>query len=77
MKTPVHPCWKVHKALDEAGIEYELVKQPAFRWNRAELERRTGQRLLPLIEFEDGTILREESDDLVARIREGRLRPPE
>jgi glutathione S-transferase len=77
MKTPVHPCWKVHKALDEAGIEYELVKQPAFRWNRAELERQTGQRLLPLIEFEDGTILREESDDLVARIREGRLRPPE
>jgi hypothetical protein len=67
----------VHKALNEAGIEYELVKQPAFRWNRSDLEARTGQRLLPLIEFEDGTILREESDDLVARIREGRLRGPE
>jgi|SRR5215203_6111247 len=73
MKTPVHPCWKVQKALDEAGIEYELVKEPAFRWNRKEWEQRSGQRLLPAIELEDGSILREESDEMVARIREGRL----
>jgi hypothetical protein len=32
--------------------------------------------VLPVIEFEDGTMLREESSDLVARIREGRLAPP-
>ena len=23
-----HPCWKVQKALDEQGIEYETVKGP-------------------------------------------------
>ena len=68
-----HPCWKVQRALDEAGIEYEIVKQPAFRWRRRGYEALTGQRLLPAIEFEDGTILREESDELVARIAERRL----
>jgi len=68
-----HPCWKVQKALDEAGVEYELVKQPALRRNRNEYERLTGYRVLPAIELEDGTFLREESDELVARIRDGRL----
>jgi hypothetical protein len=29
--------------------------------------------VLPALELEDGTFLREESDALVARIREGRL----
>jgi glutathione S-transferase len=72
-KLPAHPCWKVQHALDEAGIEYEVVKEPALRFNRKALERRTGQRVLPVIEFEDGRMLREESDQLVARIREGRL----
>ena len=68
-----HPCWRVQKALDEAGIDYEIVKEPALRSNRKEYERRTGQRALPAIEFEDGTMLREESADLARRIREGRL----
>ncbi len=74
-KSGGHPCWKVQKALDDAGIEYELVKVPFRKSRRADLERRTGQRLVPAIEFEDGTILREESDALVARVREGRLSP--
>jgi glutathione S-transferase len=68
-----HPCWRVQKALDEAGIEYELVKQPALRWNRTDYEKLTGQRALPALQFEDGTVLREESADLAARIRDGRL----
>ncbi|HZC15048.1 MAG TPA: glutathione S-transferase N-terminal domain-containing protein [Thermoleophilaceae bacterium] len=72
-KLPGHPCWNVQKALDEAGIAYEVVKEPAFRGKRDELEKHTGQRLLPAIELEDGTFLREESKDLVARIEEGRL----
>jgi glutathione S-transferase len=71
-----HPCWRVQKALDEAGVEYEVVQEPALRWNRKEYERQTGQRALPAIEFEDGTFLREESADLAARIREGRLAAP-
>ena len=72
-KSNGHPCWKVQRALDEAGIEYEIVKQPAFRRRRKDYEALTGQRLLPAIELEDGTILHEESDALVARIAEGRL----
>ena len=72
-KSSGHPCWKVQKALDDAGIDYEVVKEPLRRWKRTDLERRSGQRRLPAIEFEDGTILREESDDLAARITENRL----
>ena len=74
-RTKGHPCWKVQKALDEARIDYEIVKQPALRWRRTDYERFAGTRLLPAIELEDGTLLREESDELVARIRDGRLRP--
>jgi hypothetical protein len=70
-----HPCWNVQKALDEAGIEYELVKQPALRRNRKDYERRAGTRVLPAIEFEDGTILREDSSELIAKIKSGRLAP--
>jgi glutathione S-transferase len=74
-KLSAHPCWKVQHALDEAGVEYEVVKEPALRFNRKDYEKRSGTRVLPAIEFEDGTILREESSDLVARIRGGRLVP--
>ena len=28
-----HPCWKVQKALDEQGIEYEVVKGPLLPGN--------------------------------------------
>jgi glutathione S-transferase len=72
-KSSGHPCWKVQKALDEAGIDYEVVRQPIRKSKRTEFAARSGQRLLPAIEFEDGSILREESTDLAARIREGRL----
>ena len=73
IKLDGHPCWRVQKALDEAGLDYEIVKQPSLRWNRKEIERTTGQRALPVLELEDGTMLREESRDLAARVREGRL----
>jgi glutathione S-transferase len=68
-----HPCWKVQKALDDAGIEYELVKHPARRGRRKDYVELTGQELLPAIEFEDGRMLREESEDLVKRIQAGEL----
>jgi hypothetical protein len=32
-----HPCWPVQQALDEAGIEYELVEHSVLRGRRAEL----------------------------------------
>ena len=73
VKVGGHPCWRVQSALDEQGIEYELVKMPVMRWNRGETEQATGQKKYPWIEFEDGSIYREESQDMAARIKEGKL----
>jgi glutaredoxin len=72
-----HPCWQVQKALDAAGVEYETETHPAFpRSRRKKLEELTGQRVLPALQLEDGTVLREESKDLIARINDGRLTAP-
>jgi glutathione S-transferase len=68
-----HPCWQVQKALDHKGVDYEVVKHPVLRRRRKEYIALTGQKLFPAIELEDGRVIREESKDLVARIREGRL----
>jgi glutathione S-transferase len=72
-KVGAHPCWKVQKALDEQGIDYELVRGPVPRGKRDDLERLSGQRKYPVIEFEDGGIYRAESKDMAARIRSGQL----
>jgi glutathione S-transferase len=72
-KFGAHPCWKVQKALDEQGIEYEVVKGPLRPGKRVELETLSGQEKYPVIEFEDGRIYREESGDMAARIRAGEL----
>ena len=71
VKVSGHPCWKVQKALDEAGIEYELDKGPVR--DRDATIKKTGQKKYPWIEFEDGSTYREESKQMVARIQEGRL----
>jgi glutathione S-transferase len=76
LKLGGHPCWRVQKALDDAGVEYEVVKEPLVRSKREDVERLTGQRQLPFIVFEDGTALREDSKALAQRIRDGRLREP-
>lgn len=73
VKLDGHPCWKVQKALDEAGVEYEVVKGPLRRGKRTETFEKTGQRAYPWLEFEDGRALREESGALAARIRAGKL----
>jgi glutathione S-transferase-like protein len=73
VKVPMHPCWRVQKALDNAGVDYELVKGPGRRSERDDLERLSGQRVYPVIEFEDGTVYREESKDMAARIKSGKL----
>lgn len=59
--------------LDRADIDYELVKGPVSRSKRSSLEQLSGQRLYPVIEFEDGSVYREESKDMAARIRAGKL----
>jgi len=72
-KVDAHPCWKVQKALDEQGIEYEVVKGPLRPGKRDDLERLSGQRKYPTIEFEDGRAYRAESKDMAATIRAGKL----
>jgi len=68
-----HPCWKVQKALDEQGVEYEVVTGPLRPGKRDDLEQLSGQRKYPAIEFEDGRIYREESKEMAARIDAGKL----
>jgi glutathione S-transferase len=70
-----HPCWKVQKALDDAGIEYEVIKHPVRRSRRDDYVKLTGQKLYPAIELEDGTVIRRESKELVEMISSGQLSP--
>jgi glutathione S-transferase len=72
-KADAHPCWRVQKALDEQGIDYEVVTGPIRPGKRDELERVSGQRKYPAIEFEDGRAYRAESKDMAERIRAGKL----
>ena len=74
-KFGAHPCWRVQKALDESGIPYELVEEgSSFRKSsRGATEERTGQGKFPWIEFDDGSVYREESNEMAATIRAGKL----
>jgi glutaredoxin len=73
LKLGGHPCWRVQKALDEAGIEYEIVKGPGRRSHRNEIAQLSGQRSYPVIVLEDGTVYRQQSKDMAARIAAGKL----
>jgi glutathione S-transferase len=67
-------CWKVQQALEEQGIEYEIRKEWGFpRGRRRALIEKSGQKLLPVIEFADGSVYREESSDMAATVRAGTL----
>lgn len=73
VKIDAHPCWRVQKALNESGVEYEVVKGPLRPGKREALESLSGQRKYPAIEFEDGHVYREESAEMAKRIRDGQL----
>ena len=74
VKVGGHPCWRVQKALDEAGIEYEVVPGPwPSRKKRTTVMELSGQPLYPVIQFEDGSVYREESKEMARTIEEGRL----
>jgi glutathione S-transferase len=73
VKIDAHPCWRVQKALDEQGIEYEVVKGPLRTGKRDDLERLSGQRKYPVIELEDGRVYREQSAEMAKQIRAGQL----
>jgi glutathione S-transferase len=67
------PVLERQKALNEKGIEYEVVKGPLRSGKRDQLEQLSGQRKYPVIEFEDGRVYREESQDMADRILAGKL----
>ncbi len=73
-KVNAHPCWRVQKALDEAGVEYEIVKEswPSRKGRTAVIEG-TGQNGLPAIELADGSWYREESAEMVKAIAAGKF----
>ena len=73
LKMDGHACWRVQKALDEQGIEYEVVKAPMRRGARTDVQAISGQAVVPVIEFEDGSAYRAESKEMAERIRAGRL----
>ena len=52
---------------------HEVVKGPSRPRKRVDLQRLSGQKLYPVIEFENGSIYREESKDMAATIRAGKL----
>jgi glutaredoxin len=71
-----HPCWRVQKALDDMGVEYEVVKAPwPLRSRRTAVIEGTGQSSVPAIELEDGTWYREQSAEMEKAIRGGRFGP--
>ena len=74
LHTDLDACWRVQRELDAQGVAYEVVKEPLFpRGRRKAVEALSGQHLLPVIEFEDGTVYRAESKDMAARIAAGDL----
>ena len=73
-KSNGHPCWRVQRALDEAGVPYELVKEtPLLRGRRRAVIAGTGQSKLPAIQLEDGSWYRKESSAMAEEIRTGRF----
>ncbi|MEN3342561.1 MAG: hypothetical protein V7644_1965 [Actinomycetota bacterium] len=72
-KIKAHPCWRVEKALQDLGVEYERVPGPHRRSKREAVVAGTGQKLYPAIQFEDGSWYREEAKEMERTIREGKL----
>jgi glutathione S-transferase len=68
-------CWRVQKALDEQGVEYEVVKHGFGKSekSRADVVSLSGQKYLPVLELTDGTVYREETNDMVAKLKSGEL----
>ncbi len=62
-----HPCGRAAKALDKAGLEYELEQVkgglmkiwtlPKRAEDRAEIERLSGQRGVPILVLDDGQVI--------------------
>jgi len=68
MPAPIaHPCGRAAVALERAGHEYELRKVkggtlkfwtwPSRAQDRAEIERLSGQRAVPILVLDDGAVI--------------------
>jgi glutathione S-transferase len=68
-----HPCHQVRKALDAAGVPYEIVQHPRRKSKRDDIRALSGQDVLPVIEYADGRAYRAEAKDMVARVAAGTL----
>jgi glutathione S-transferase len=71
-------CWKLQKALDAQGVDYEIVKHGYGKTekSRADVVALTGQKYLPVLELADGTLVREETDAMVSKLKAGELPGP-
>ena len=62
-----HPCGKAAKALDDAGVSYEIKQVkggtlklwtlPSRARDRAEIEKLSGQRSVPILVLDDGEVI--------------------
>lgn len=71
-------CWRLQQALDEEGVDYEIVKHGFGKSekSRAEIVEMSDQKFVPVLELADGTIYREETDDMIAKLKAGQLPGP-
>jgi glutaredoxin len=69
------PCWRLQKALDARAVDYEIVKHGYGKSekSRADVVKMTGQKQLPVLELADGTIFREETSEMIAKLNAGDL----
>jgi glutathione S-transferase len=75
LKTDLDACHRVQKALDEQGVDYEVVKHGYGKGKRPEVVALSGQKLLPVLELPGGEVYRAESKDMAARVRAGGIAP--
>ena len=73
VKISGHPCWRVQKALDEAGIEYKVVKGPYSKGKRDDLEALSGQRQVSGDRVRGREVYREECSKMAETIASGHL----
>jgi len=62
-----HPCGRAAKALDDAGFDYEIEEVgggtlklwtwPSRAKDRAEVQRLSGQRAVPILVLDDGEVV--------------------
>ena len=71
-------CWRMQQALDEQGVDYEIVKHGYGKSekSRSDVVELSGQKLVPVLELADGSVYREETDDMIAKLKSGDLPGP-